>query len=86
MKVRGVPGKYQRLIRATHGRTSTYVCSAGDTNEFSVVVGLPQGSFLSPYLFILIMYALTTDIQEEAPWCMLFANEIVLVGEERPEA
>ncbi|XP_028033222.1 uncharacterized protein LOC114245294 [Bombyx mandarina] len=86
MKVKGVPGKYQRLVRAMYGRASTYVRSAaGDSDEFSVAVGLHQGSALSPYLFILIMDALTSDIQEEAPWCMLFADDIVLVGEEGPE-
>ncbi|XP_059048225.1 uncharacterized protein LOC131843570 [Achroia grisella] len=28
------------------------------------------------------MDALTSEIQEEAPWCLLFADDIVLVGEE----
>ncbi|KAA5552181.1 reverse transcriptase family protein, partial [Pseudomonas aeruginosa] len=86
MKVKGVPGKYQRLVRAMYGRARTYVRSAaGDSDEFSVAVGLHQGSALSPYLFILILDALPSDIQEEAPWCMLFADDIVLVGEEGPE-
>nr|XP_026492742.1 uncharacterized protein LOC113398269 [Vanessa tameamea] len=56
--------------------------SAGNTNQFSVAVDLHQGLALSPYLFLVSMDSLTADIQEEARWCMLFADNIVLVGED----
>lgn len=82
LKEKGMPGSNQlhilhvQLIRAMYGRCSTQVRStAGTTASFSVGVGLHQGSALSPYLFLLLMDALTADIQEEVSWCMLFAND-----------
>nr|XP_026499447.1 uncharacterized protein LOC113403194 [Vanessa tameamea] len=77
---------YDRVPREVLWGSCTYVrSSAGNTDQFSVAVGLHQGSALSPYLFLLIMDALTADIQEEASWCMLFANDIVLISEDGPE-
>ncbi|CAK1580055.1 unnamed protein product [Parnassius mnemosyne] len=83
LKMKGMPGKYVRLVRAMYRTSRTCVRSAaGTTGSIDVAVGLHQGSALSPYLFLLIMDALTSDLQDEAPWCMLFADDIVLVGEE----
>ena len=57
--------------------------TCGETREFPMTIGLHQGSALSPYLFALIMDELTAHIQEKVPWCMLFADDTVLVDESR---
>jgi hypothetical protein len=38
---------------------------------------------LSPYLFALVMNEVTRDIQGDIPWCILFANDVVLVDDNR---
>ena len=55
----------------------------GDTTNFPINIGLHQGSTLSPYLFALVMDEVTRDIQGDIPWCMLFADDVVLVDESR---
>ena len=50
---------------------------------FFITIGLRQGSALSPLLFAIVMDELTRAIQNEIPWCMLFADNIVLVDETR---
>nr|XP_016432993.1 PREDICTED: uncharacterized protein LOC107759539 [Nicotiana tabacum] len=53
----------------------------GDSEHFSVVMGLHQGSALNPFLFALAIDTSTCHIQREVSWCMLFANDIVLIDE-----
>ena len=57
----------------------------GETNSFSIIVGLHQGFALSPYIFALVMDELTRHMQNKVPWCMLFADDIVLVAETKVE-
>ncbi|VFQ96540.1 unnamed protein product [Cuscuta campestris] len=42
-----------------------------------------EGSTLSPFLFALVMDVLTQGVQEGVPWCMLFAEDIVLIDDTR---
>ena len=54
-----------------------------DTDDFPIKIGLHEGSALSPYLFALVMDEVTRDIQGDIPWCMLFADDVVLVDDSR---
>ena len=50
------------------------------TDMITVGVGLHQGSSLVPYLFAMIMDVLACWIKDISPWCMLYADDIVLCG------
>ena len=54
--------------------------SLGITDMIPVGVGLQQGSSLSHYLFAMIMDVLARGIKDLSPWCMLYADDIVLCG------
>ena len=60
------------------GATTTVRSAAGLTEEFKVGIRLHQDSALSPLLFAIIMDKLTEDIRSDAPWDLLFADDIVL--------
>ena len=82
LESRRVTRGYIDVIRDMYEGVRTYIRSpAGDTGEFPITVGLHQGSALSPYLFALVMDEITRNIQDEVPWCMLFADDIVLIDE-----
>ena len=55
------------------------------TEELRVGVGLYQGSALSPFLFTIIMDKLTEDTRKDATWDMLFADDIVISGNNHRE-
>jgi hypothetical protein len=76
--------KYITLIKDMYNNVVTSVrTSEGVTDDFPLKIGLHQGSALSPYLFALVMDEVTRDIQGDIPWCMLFADDVVLVDESR---
>jgi hypothetical protein len=63
-----VLSKYITLIKDMYDNVVTSVrTSDGDTNNFSINIGLHQGSALSSYLFALVMDEVTRDIQGGIP-------------------
>ncbi|XP_063603267.1 uncharacterized protein LOC134779196 [Penaeus indicus] len=84
LRLKGVGEKHIRLIQDMYKGCQTQVrCAAGETEVFEFAVGLHQGSALSPFLFVIIIDCLTQEVQREAPWDMLFADDVVVCGNRR---
>ena len=84
MRDKGVPEKYIRLVKDMYHQCETVVrCAAGTNEPFAVEVGLHQGSAFSPFLFAIMMDSLTENIRKEAPWQMMFADDVVLCAREK---
>ena len=76
--------RYINVIKDMYDGVVTSVRTAGDyTVEFTIRIGLHQGYALSPYLFTIVVDELTREIQDRVPWCMLFADDIVLIDVHR---
>ncbi|XP_070010862.1 uncharacterized protein [Nicotiana sylvestris] len=69
MKAKGVSVPYIMAIKDMYDGAKTQVRTVGgDSEDFPVVMGLHEGSALSPFLFALVMDALTHHIQGDVPW------------------
>ena len=78
----GQAEKYVRIVQDMYDDNTTVVmCAVGVTEGFEEKMGLHQGSALSPCLFAMVMDRMTDEIREEAPWTMMFADNIVICSE-----
>ena len=65
---KGVPIKYIDIIKDMYDGVVANVRTCGDIiSDFSITIGLHQGSALSPFLFAIVMDGLTRAIQDEIP-------------------
>ncbi|GKE20105.1 retrovirus-related pol polyprotein LINE-1 [Tanacetum coccineum] len=79
---KGASRRHIKVIRDMYDGAKTRVqTSVRNTEFFPVDTGLHQGSAISPYLFALILDELSRGIQEDIPWCLIFADDIVLVSD-----
>ncbi|KAF0764561.1 uncharacterized protein FWK35_00003122 [Aphis craccivora] len=79
---KSLPKACINIIEDMYEVSNTKVKSlVGKTEDFRAGVREYHGSALSPNLFSLVIDKITKRIQGEVPWCMLFADDIVLIGE-----
>jgi Reverse transcriptase (RNA-dependent DNA polymerase) len=84
LKRKLVTTKYVTLIKDMYTNAVTCVRACDDESDtFPIKIGLHEGSALSLYIFTLVMDEITNDIQEDISWCMLFADDVVLIDESR---
>jgi Reverse transcriptase (RNA-dependent DNA polymerase) len=84
LKKKQIPIKYVTLFKDMYINVVTCVRACdGESDAFSIKIGLHQWSVLSPYIFTLVMDEIIKDIQGDIPWCILFADDVVLINESR---
>ena len=75
-----------RVIQGMYSNARSRVRVNGQySEEFSVEVGVHQGSVLSPLLFILVLEALSREFRTGVPWELLYADDLVLIAESQEE-
>ena len=83
----GVPEAEVRMVEATYEQTNGRVIfGTGMSEQFSVNVGLRQGSALSPLLFIVVMELISRKVSmKDISRKLLYADDLVIVAEDKEE-
>ena len=72
LRKRGVAEQYVEVIRDMYRDCSTCVkTTSGNSGSFRVRIGVHQGSALSSYLFILVLYEILKGVIKEVLWCVI---------------
>ncbi len=82
-----VPERLIKLVMALYVNSMSKVKRlAGISEEFSIRVGVHQGSALSPLLFIVVMQEAAKEARREGLKELLYADDLVLFAESEKEA
>ena len=83
----GVTEADVRMVEATYEQTKGRVITgAGISEQFSVDIGLRQGSALSPLLFIVVMELISRKVYMiDTSRKLLYADDLAIVAEDKEE-
>ena len=80
MRKRNIPKVYIRLVQAMYQDATTCVQSKrGIYEHFEIGIGLHQGSALSPFLFIMLVYTISRGVRSELPRELLYADDLAII-------
>ncbi|VDP00189.1 unnamed protein product [Heligmosomoides polygyrus] len=86
LRQHGVPEELIEWVRILYSCPRSRVrAPAGTSMEFPFSVGVHQGSALSPLLFVIVMDAISRDLQMVARWTLLYADDAMLACEDKTE-
>ena len=79
MRHLGFPEWYVSTVQAMYSKASSRVCVNNSLSDsFTVQVGVHQGSILSPFIFIVVLEALSCEFCTSCPWELLYADDLVI--------
>ena len=86
LRKKGVAEQYVEVVRNMYRNCKTCMkMASGMSNSFSVQIGVHQGSALSPYLFSLVLDEILKGAIKDVPWCILFADDMVVIADTAEE-
>ena len=84
LRRQGIPKQLvSAVIQLYVGSNTRVVAACGLSEELGLSVEVHQGSPLSSLLFNMVMEESTNECTKQAPWSMIYADDLVLTAETR---
>ena len=85
LRRKGVVECYVKAVMKLYQEVLSQVKVEGeDSKEFTVRVGIYQGSILSPFIFAVVMDVVTEEVAKEGH-ALMYADDLVLICETKEE-